>query len=119
MSFPKKASPITTRPPARAQTLDGKQGGMPSLSCAMSSEHGSPACSISDWRNKRTPQSLMVRISGSEPDESFVALVDCTQAMKRQICVARNLLGGFQLDAVMITAGQVENYLGVNDLREV
>lgn len=90
-------------------------GGMPSISCLLNPEKGYS----SDKRNTRMPQSLMVRVSGPESDESFVALVECTQATKRQMCIARGLFGQFQLDAVVVTARDVNKYLGMNDLREV
>jgi phosphoribosyl 1,2-cyclic phosphodiesterase len=94
-------------------------GGMPSLQCLLSSEHGCAACAGSAGRNTRPPQALLRRASSPETDECFVALVDCTQAAKRQMCIARNLFGEFQIDAVMVTAGRVDKFLGLNDLREV
>jgi len=99
----------------------GSGGGMPSLSSLLSSDaNGCSTCASADVRNKRTPQSVLVRVAGPGSDESFVALVDCTQAVKRQMCIARSLLSpGFQLDAVLVTAGCVEKFLGMNDLREV
>lgn len=97
----------------------GSGGGMPALSCLMKSGPTCSVCSGSNARNVRTPESLMVRVSAPESDESFVALVDCSQAAKRQLCIARSLFGDLQLDAVMVTGGQVDKYLGLNDLREV
>lgn len=94
-------------------------GGMPSLASLLSSEQGCTARAGSDERNTRTPQALMVRVCGPESAESFVALVDCSQATKRQICMARSMLGQFQLGAVLMTGGQVDKYIGLNDLREV
>lgn len=94
-------------------------GGMPSLSCLLNSEHRCPVCASSDKRNQRTPHSVMLRFSSPESDESFGVLVDCTQALKRQMCMARSLFGKLRLDAVMLTAGHVDKFIGLNDLREV
>merc|ERR1719171_789427 len=94
-------------------------GGMPSLSCLLNSEHRCPVCAGADKRNQRTPQSVMLRISSPESDESFAVLLDCSQAVKRQMCITWSLFGQIRLDAVMLTAGHVDKFLGLNDLREV
>jgi hypothetical protein len=94
-------------------------GGTASLECLLNPERRCPVCTGSDKRNKRTPQSVMVRFSCPESDESFGVLVDCSQATKRQLCMARSLFGELRLDAVLLTSGQVDKYIGLNDLREV
>jgi phosphoribosyl 1,2-cyclic phosphodiesterase len=61
----------------------------------------------------------MLRFSSPESDESFRVLVDCSQAVKRQMCITRSLFGQMRLDAVMLTSRHVDKFLGLNDLREV
>jgi hypothetical protein len=93
-------------------------GGTPNLACLLH-EGGCPACASADARDKRTPHSVMLRFSSPESNESFGVLVDCSQAAKRQLCMARSVFGQLSIDAVLVTSGCVDKYLGLNDLREV
>lgn len=102
----------------------GAAGGSPKLPCLLRADRRCKVCADAEKfgaasRNTRMPPSLMVEIRESEKRAPFVLLVDCGQAMKRQMLIAHQRLGTKHIDGVLLTQGIDHKYVGFNDLREV
>jgi hypothetical protein len=102
----------------------GDACGTPKLACLLQADGTCKVCADakklgSSSRNARLPPSLLIEIKGVDKESPLVLLVDCGQALKRQILMGYQRLGTKHVDGVLLTTGDGHKYVGVNDLREV
>jgi hypothetical protein len=102
----------------------GDAGGTPKLPCLLDAGKRCKVCADAEKygsasRNMRMPPSLLLQIQVAGSESPLVLLVDCGQALKRQILLAYARLGTSHVDGVLLTQGADHKYVGLNDLREV